>query len=127
MTAHILIYDHTPALLARFSQKFLEAGYKATTRHPSAISIGQVQSLAPDVIIAGYSIDAPKTELGIIDQLRQHPQTARIPVIVATPKEDAIALSFADDLTVHEEFRAEPFNVDAVLARVRAFLGSEDA
>lgn len=122
---HILIYDHKPALLAKLSYVFIQAGHKTTTRHPGYISVGQVIGLQPDVLVIGYTLDAPKDTLDILRQLREHPDLKDLPVVVTTPLEQNMTPSVDEGNTHHVAFAQEQFDPGPLLAKVREITGQD--
>ena len=60
------------------------AGYRATIHMQRLTSADDVAELDPDMIVLGYFAGLDLTELGIIESLRTHPQTANNPIMIVT-------------------------------------------
>jgi DNA-binding response OmpR family regulator len=106
-------------------EKFIleQSGYEVVTARDGLEGIAKAEFRKPDLILLDLMM--PDVSGGrMFDEMKEHPTTAGIPIIVVTGKPDA-----------HETFDGElgpenvvmkPFEPESLLARVRAQIGDPD-
>jgi PleD family two-component response regulator len=125
MAVHILLYDHSAVILARFQHALVKAGYRVTDRFPREMTVDQVRNYNPDALVLALTRTALQSGLEKLRPVRDHPTTLHIPVVVATPVEEDITLDIEDEGVTHVRYRNEPFNIDDLLLAIPPLVAND--
>ena len=79
----ILIIDDEPALLELLTKTMLQKGFKVLRAENGRIGVEFATSHLPEVIILDFSLPG-FNGLQIVEQLREHPRTKNIPILINT-------------------------------------------
>lgn len=83
--ANLLVVDDDPHIADMVTQLLEDMPYKIATAVDGQAALEQIESSPPDIILLDLMM--PKLDgFGVIENLRQHPQHCRIPIIVLTAK-----------------------------------------
>lgn len=116
-SAIIIVEDN--AAIAGLVQEVLNdvTGYGAVTVRDGALALSVIQAVQTDLVI--LDVDLPGLSgFALYDALQQQPTTARIPCLFMS------AATHTEELARRgiQAFLAKPFDLDDLLARVRALL-----
>lgn len=103
-------------------EKFIleQSGYEVVTARDGLEGIAKAEFRRPDLILLDLMM--PDVSGGrMFDEMKQHPSTAGIPIIVVTGKPDAHE-TFDDELGP-DNVVMKPFEPEGLLARVREHIG----
>jgi two-component system response regulator VicR len=78
---HILVVNDSPEILALKREIFEEEGFQVSTRINRDVDLDEIIRIGPNLVILDYSNEAESALLG---QLRTHPRTASIPIVLCT-------------------------------------------
>jgi DNA-binding response OmpR family regulator len=123
MAKTILIVEDEEAV--RELEKFiLEAeGYEVMEARDGLEGLAKAEFKKPDLILLDLMM--PDVSGGrMFDEMKEHPSTAGIPIIVVTGKPDAHEM-FDDEIGT-DNVVMKPFEADALLGRIRDHIGDPD-
>jgi DNA-binding response OmpR family regulator len=123
MPKKILIVEDEEAV--RELEKFiLEAhGYEVMEARDGLEGLAKVEFRKPDLILLDLMM--PDVSGGrMFDEMREHPATAGIPIVVVTGKPDAHQIY--DDQIGPEDVIMKPFEAEALLARIEHHIGAPE-
>jgi DNA-binding response OmpR family regulator len=117
MAKHILLVDDDALLRRSLAFNLEQAGYRASTAASAEDALALLRGDAPDLVL----LDIGLPGMDGLDALRQLRQRLAVPVILLTARrrelDQVVGLeSGADD------YITKPFDIDVLLARVRAVL-----
>jgi len=122
MAKHILIVDDDALLRRSLAFNLEQAGYRASTASTAEDALAQVRLGTPDLVL----LDIGLPGMDGLDALRRLRAQRSLPVILLTARrrglDQIVGLEAgADDYVV------KPFDIDVLLARIRAVLRRTDA
>ena len=122
MAKHILIVDDDALLRRSLAFNLEQAGYRASTASTAEDALAQVRLGTPDLVL----LDIGLPGMDGLDALRRLRAQLPVPVILLTARrrglDQIVGLEAgADDYVV------KPFDIDVLLARIRAVLRRTDA
>lgn len=123
MPKTVLIVEDEEAV--RELEKFiLEAeGYEVMEARDGLEGLAKAEFKKPDLILLDLMM--PDVSGGrMFDEMREHPATAGIPIIVVTGKPDAHEIF--DDQIGQKNVVMKPFEAEALLDRIRDHIGDPD-
>lgn len=130
MTKRILVVDDKVNLLSLMRMILEDQHYQVSVLQEGKDAIDHVRANEPDLIILDLKL-ADASGLDILQSLKAHSSTADIPVIVYTAA--VIEAEEVEGLVAHDPARyagvsvlQKPFELDALLDRVQAVLGSAE-
>jgi PAS domain S-box-containing protein len=116
----VLIVDHDPTSLDALSVHLSGAGFQVMVAQDGASALKRVQRSQPDIILLDVNLP-DMAGLELHRRLEENEQTAGIPVIFVTDKEDEVTiLKILDTTTV--DYITKPFAPHEVIARVNRHL-----
>ncbi|MBE3076091.1 MAG: response regulator [Actinobacteria bacterium] len=123
MTKRVLIVEDEEAVreLERF---ILEAeGYEVVEARDGLEGLTKAEFKRPDLILLDLMM--PDVSGGrMFDEMKQHPTTQGIPIVVVTGKPDAHEIF--DDTIGRENVIMKPFEADGLLAVIRHHIGDSE-
>jgi len=127
LTKHILVVDDRLALLDLLRRLLEEEGqYRVSVLPQGSGAVAQIRAAPPDLLILDLKL-ADADGLDILQELRAHPTTADIPVIVYTAavrEAETVAHLVAGNPTRYANVVVlqKPFELDTLLERVEQVL-----
>jgi DNA-binding response OmpR family regulator len=116
----VLVVEDDPSVRGLLQTLLVAEGYSVTTASDGLGGLGQMAASRPHVVL----LDLMMPDLGgvrVIQELRDDPELARIPVLVVTGQEDAVPDMRAQ--LGEDNVFLKPFAVGELLARVGAVTG----
>lgn len=118
----VLVVDDEPNILLSLEFLMQQAGYKVVTAPDAEQAAELIAGHCPDLVLLDISLPG-MSGFDLLEQLRQHPDTQTLPVIMLTAhgreveKEKGLALGANDYIT-------KPFSTRDLVSRVDALLNS---
>lgn len=116
----VLVVEDDPSVRGLLQTLLVAEGYEVSTASDGLGGLGQIAATSPALVL----LDLVMPDLGgvrVIEELREDPELARIPVLVVTGHEDAVPDMRA---RLGEEYVfLKPFAVGELLSRVGAVTG----
>jgi DNA-binding response OmpR family regulator len=104
-------------------QFILESGgYRSTIHLQRLTSAEDVAELDPDLIVLGYFAGLDLTELGILNELREHRKTAGKPILIVTTLPQYVEQFLQENPFPNVTLLAKPFAGPLFLEAVRKIL-----
>ncbi|MGH2701075.1 MAG: response regulator [Actinomycetota bacterium] len=120
MSKRVLIVEDEEAV--RELEKFIleNAGYEVMEARDGLEGLTKVEFRKPDLILLDLMM--PDVSGGrMFDEMRHHPATKDIPIVVVTGKPDAHEMF--DDAIGEDNVIMKPFEADALVERIRTHIG----
>jgi DNA-binding response OmpR family regulator len=120
MSKRVLIVEDEEAV--RELEKFIleNAGYEVMEARDGLEGLTKVEFRKPDLILLDLMM--PDVSGGrMFDEMRHHPATKDIPIVVVTGKPDAHEMF--DDAIGEDNVIMKPFEADALIERIRTHIG----
>ncbi|MGH2825734.1 MAG: response regulator [Actinomycetota bacterium] len=120
MSKRVLIVEDEEAV--RELEKFIleNAGYEVMEARDGLEGLTKVEFRKPDLILLDLMM--PDVSGGrMFDEMRHHPATKDIPIVVVTGKPDAHEMF--DDAIGEDNVIMKPFEADALVERIRTQIG----
>ena len=128
MAACILVINDSPDILELFRDVLEgEGGYQVVLRGLAFRDIKVVQQVNPDLIILDYLFGHERAGWQMLQLLKMHRSTAKIPVIVCTAAVREVIDIEADLLSHLVRLVHKPFEIDDLLAAVADMLAQARA
>lgn len=120
---HILAINNSQAVLDLFHDLLTGAGYRVTTQAYLNKDLGEIERLAPNLIILDYMWADDDSGWSLLQMLQMNPGTASIPIILCTG-----AVRAVEDLSGHLEATRvkvvlKPFRIARLLEVITSTLG----
>ncbi len=122
MSSRIMVMDDSPEILDLLQDLLTEEGYAVAPCSVPVVDPTVVTQARPDLIILDLLFAGQALGWPLLQQLEQHPAMARVPVIVCTAAAHEVARHMAELEARNIPVVAKPFDVDELLAMVRAAL-----
>jgi len=115
-TRSVLIVDDEKAIRETLQELLRRAGLKVRTAENGVVALRMVAEEAPNLILMDYQM--PEMDgVTTCERLKANPDTARIPVLLATRSQvDLASLTYADG------FMVKPYRQDVLFSLVRKLL-----
>jgi DNA-binding response OmpR family regulator len=123
VTKKVLIVEDEEAV--RELEKFIleQQGYEVMEARDGLEGLAKAEFRRPDLILLDLMM--PDVSGGrMFDEMREHPVTSGIPIVVVTGKPDAH--DTFDDQIGSDNVIMKPFEAEALLARIRHHIGDPD-
>ena len=120
MSVRVLVVEDDPSVRGLLQTLLVAEGYEVSTASDGLGGLGQIAATSPALVL----LDLVMPDLGgarVLQELREDPELARLPVLVVTGHEDAVP-----DMQARlgaENVFLKPFAVGELLARVGAVTG----
>ena len=118
--AKVLVLDDEPNIVLSLEFLMQQAGFEVETAEDGVTALAKVEAAPPDLILLDISLPGI-SGFDVLEQLRQEPLYARLPIIMLTAhgreveKEKGLALGADDYVT-------KPFSTQALVEKVQALL-----
>ncbi|NLC20304.1 MAG: response regulator [Halomonadaceae bacterium] len=118
--AKVLVVDDEPNIVLSLEFLMQQAGFEVETAGDGVTALAKVEAAPPDLILLDISLPGI-SGFDVLEQLRQEPLYARLPIIMLTAhgreveKEKGLALGADDYVT-------KPFSTQALVEKVQALL-----
>jgi DNA-binding response OmpR family regulator len=120
MSAHLLLIEDDPSLMAVAKKLLVRGGYRVTTATSSEEALLVLKDAAVDLVVSDVRLPG-LSGIKFVQILRGEPATARLPVLLLT-----VADAPADKVTGlkagADDYLAKPYDPNELLARVEALL-----
>jgi CheY-like chemotaxis protein len=114
----VLVVDDDPFIRSLLAAWLQEAGYWVVTAADGQQALERVREVRPDIILLDLTM--PRLDgYGVVDWLRQRPETRGLPILVVSA--DVRAHQKLAGLRV-EGILSKPFDLDEVLDRVEEYV-----
>lgn len=122
---HILVINDTQEVLEVMRELLEDEGFRVTLHSDAIRDIDRIRAIAPDLVILDHLMGDEEYGWQIIQKLRLDRDLAKLPIIVCTA-----AARMVRDLEGHLKAKditvvLKPFDIDDLLAAVRAALGRD--
>ncbi|MGV8987923.1 MAG: diguanylate cyclase [Cypionkella sp.] len=124
MIGKILIVDDVSTNRIVFKVKLSAAGYQTVMARDGASCVRLALSELPDIILLDLFLP-DQSGVEVLQALKAHPQTRRIPVVMFSSEADA-SLRLAALRAGAEDFMARPVDDQTLLARLRGLLRARE-
>jgi len=123
MPKRVLVVEDEEAV--RELEKFIleQAGYEVMEARDGLEGLTKAEFRTPDLILLDLMM--PDVSGGrMFDEMRHHPATKDIPIVVVTGKPDAHEMF--DDAIGEDNVIMKPFEADALIERIRSHIGEPE-
>lgn len=115
----IVMINDDPVYIAVMHDLLTDEGWEVISCRLGATALLAVKDRQPAVVVLDIGIDQADTGICVLQQLRDNPQTAHIPVVVCSGEEQCIQTSLTAVQHPHWFNLIRPFKIDAVLAAIQ--------
>ena len=123
-TPGIIVADDNSIYLELIKELLIEEGYPQVHCLRSLAVFDVVRQEQPDLVILDINSAHPSEGWHLLDLLRLHPTTTNIPVIVCSTDPYILREKAAWLAEMRCDTLEKPFDLDALLDKVRSVLGS---
>jgi two-component system phosphate regulon response regulator PhoB len=123
MRRHVLILDEDAALLGLYADLLEGEGYRVTLLDHLPTDLGEIDRMAPDVIVVDYLFDGHAAGGPLLHALQARPATKHLPILVCTGAARTMQAQAALLHAAQVGVLLKPFAVEALLAGIRELLG----
>lgn len=122
MSYHVHVCDDEPHIVLAVSLKFSKAGFRVTTDNNGQSAWESIEREPPQLVVS--DLQMPRLDgLGLVKQMRSHPKTKDIPVILLTAK----GFELDEDEMCHEygvqQVLCKPFSPRELISIANTLLG----
>jgi DNA-binding response OmpR family regulator len=117
MASHILLTDDDELLRRSLAFSLEQAGYRVSTAASAEAALGQAQHDRPDLVL----LDIGLPGMDGLEALRRFRDKLQVPVILVSARRRELDQMLGLELG-GDDYITKPFNVDVLLARVKAVL-----
>ena len=116
----VLVVEDEAALMTMLRYNLEKGGFLVEEAADGAEALQRIAEAAPDLVLLDWMLPV-MSGIEVCRQIRRRPATRTLPVIMVTARvDDADAVRGLD--TGADDYITKPFNMDALLARMRALL-----
>lgn len=121
----VLIIEDEPSLVEVLTYNLQRDGYEVSASGDGRDGLRKAQTLQPDLILLDVMLPG-LSGVDVCRELRSHPETARIPVVMLTAKAEETdqIVGFAVGA---DDYVTKPFSVKVLLQRIKALLKRQAA
>jgi DNA-binding response OmpR family regulator len=119
----ILVADDDPTYLDLISALLADEGYQAVRCIVGVAAFDEIRNAEPDLVLLDLHSGQPPSAWHTLDLLRIHPATAKIPVIICSTDARLLKEKAERLRTLHCDTLAKPFDLELLLAKIRAAVG----
>jgi two-component system phosphate regulon response regulator PhoB len=122
----VLVVEDEAALVTMLRYNLEKQGFRVDEAIDGAEAINRIAEAQPDIVLLDWMLPGGVSGIEVCRQIRRRPETRDLPVIMVTARtEDADAVRALN--TGADDYVTKPFNMDALLARMRALLRRTNA
>jgi two-component system phosphate regulon response regulator PhoB len=122
----VLVVEDEAALVTMLRYNLEKQGFRVDEAIDGAEAINRIAEAQPDLVLLDWMLPGGVSGIEVCRQVRRRPETRDLPVIMVTARtEDADAVRALN--TGADDYVTKPFNMDALLARMRALLRRTNA
>lgn len=118
----IAVSESDLAVRLLFDELLRDAGYGVELLDPQALSAGHLAAAAPDLALLEITPASTAVVLGCVRQLRHHPDTAGLPVLLSTTDSTFAARRAGELERLGCQVLLKPFDLDQLTRRLRGQL-----
>lgn len=122
LAARLLVIDDDQAILNLYIEVLEDEGYQVIACESQDDAVACITREQPDLVILDLWMQSPVSGWEIYQQLATHPDTAMIPVIISTAATERHLKPPADLQGSEINVLLKPFEIDDLLAAVKAGL-----
>ncbi|NOZ86769.1 MAG: protein kinase [Deltaproteobacteria bacterium] len=123
--ASILIVDSDAAYVNLLGMRLINEGFQVSRFNDGLKALNEMEEVRPDLVIA--AVNLPGLDgLTLLDRLKSGRATGGIPVILTTPKADALTVTRGLELGAEEVVKRSS-DLDSLLARLNRVLGLKES
>jgi len=100
----------------------MDEGYDAITLHENQAAFQAILDKMPRLVMIELVITNPEAGLMVLNKMRLHPETAHIPVIIATTTTQLIRENEAHLRSKGCDFLAKPFDLEELLTIIGKYV-----
>lgn len=123
----IVVIESDPSIRSFFDEVLHEEGYKVQLVEPQALSAGQLVAASPDLVMLEINSISSAEVLSLLGQLRDQPDTARLPVLLSTTDHMLLGERATELDQLGCEMLLRPFGLDEFLNAVDKSLARGEA
>lgn len=123
----IVVIESDPSIRSFFDEVLHEEGYKVQLIEPQALSAGQLVAASPDLVMLEINSISSAEVLSLLGQLRDQPDTARLPVLLSTTDHMLLGERATELDQLGCEMLLRPFGLDEFLNAVDKSLARGEA
>jgi DNA-binding response OmpR family regulator len=123
----IVIANDDPAYLEMIKELLTTEGYRSVHCIVGMGTLDAVRQLAPALILLDINLAQPGSGWHLLDMLRLHPATARIPIIICSTDPWLIREKHAMLRTLHCDTLEKPFDLEMLLVKISTAIGPPSA
>ena len=122
----VLVVEDEASLATMLRYNLEKQGFRVDEAIDGAEAINCIAEAQPDIVLLDWMLPGGVSGIEVCRQIRRRPETRDLPVIMVTARtEDADAVRALN--TGADDYVTKPFNMDALLARMRALLRRTNA
>jgi len=122
----VLVVEDEAALVTMLRYNLEKQGFRVDEAIEGAEAINRIAEAQPDIVLLDWMLPGGVSGIEVCRQIRRRAETRDLPVIMVTARtEDADAVRALN--TGADDYVTKPFNLDALLARMRALLRRTNA
>ena len=122
----VLVVEDEAALVTMLRYNLEKQGFRVDEAIDGAEAINRIVEAQPDIVLLDWMLPGGVSGIEVCRQIRRRPETRDLPVIMVTARtEDADAVRALN--TGADDYVTKPFNLEALLARMRALLRRTNA
>lgn len=122
MATRVLVVNDTQEILEAFRELLEEEGYEVVLYSYAIMDMREIERILPDLIILDYIFGGERSGWQMLQKLKMHRSTEKIPVIVCTAATNAVreieGYLQAQGITLVPK----PFDIDTLLDAVKQSL-----
>jgi CheY-like chemotaxis protein len=123
----IVVANDDPTYLEMVKELLTTEGYQSVHCIVGSGTLDTIRQLAPALILLDINHTQPGVGWHLLDMLRLHPATARIPIIICSTDPWLIREKGAMLRTLHCETLEKPFDLEMLLVKISAAVGPPSA
>jgi CheY-like chemotaxis protein len=118
----IVVVDDNPQINSFLSDLLCEEGYQVLCCFSGEAALRIIQRVTPEVAILDMQMETRDAGLKVLEQLRQHPETARVSVIICSADAPFLEAKKKDITACGGEIVYKPFEIPHLLATIEQVL-----
>lgn len=118
----IAVVHDDPTILLVLRELLADAGYQTRVWEAARGVSAEIDQVQPALVILDIQLEQPEAGWVLLNDLRQNPATAAIPVLVCTADGRFVSQRAAEVRALGAELVPVPFDLDDLLARIEAAL-----